>query len=101
MTTHRELAAQLAGNIFDHVEHERIFVRHRIEDVIHDGLLLGQAKQPGYGRLDPGYQQVLDEAAKLVRMFINDISLGGHTPSSVCRAIDQLYDALRKIGWRP
>lgn len=103
MTRSRDLATTIAGNIFNHIEQERTLVRHNIEEVIHDGLLLGAAKE---GLTPPqtggaASRELLDAAIGLVRALLNDTTLVVATPNLVLRHIDDVRQALLNKGWRP
>jgi hypothetical protein len=100
----RELAAQLAGSIFDHVERERTFVRHSIEEVLHDGLLLGQAKTaeapaPMIG--GAASQELRDAVIRMMDMIANDSQLYASMPAKIVAPVNEVCRALLRTGWQP
>lgn len=103
MTRSRDLATTIAGNIFNHIEQERTLVRHNIEEVIHDGLLLGAAKEgqePAPIR-DAASRELLDAAIATVRALMNDTTLFVSTPKVLLGHINHLRVVLLNEGWRP
>ncbi len=100
----RELATQLAGSIFDHVERERTFVRHSIEEVLHDGILLGQAKTAEAPALMIGgaaSQELRDAVVRMMDLIAHDSLLYASMPSKVVAPLNDVYRALLHTGWHP
>ena len=100
----RELAAQLAGSLFDHVERERTFVRHSIEDVLHDALLLAQAKTAEAPALMIGgaaSQELRDAVVRLMDLIAHDSLLYASMPSKVVAPLNEVYRVLLRTGWHP
>ncbi len=100
----RELASQLAGSIFDHVERERTFMRHSIEEVLHDGILLGQAKTAEAPALMIGgaaSQELRDAVIDMMDLVAHDSALYASMPQKIFAPMNEVYRALLRTGWQP
>lgn len=108
MTVTRALAASLTASVLDRIEDDRLLNSANIEETIYDGLLLRNAKAVAASAdvdletyVAPQFAQVLDEAAKLVRLCLNDIGIQGQCPAPVTDQINAIYVALAWTGWKP
>jgi hypothetical protein len=104
MSNPRDIAAQIAAAVFDHVERERTFVRHRIEDVICDALMLGRAKDseassPLIG--GAASQELRDAVIRLMDLISQDSILYASMPAKVLSPLNEVYRTLQRTGWKP
>lgn len=102
MTPSHALATRIAGELFDRIERDKTLLRSTLEEVIHDELLLFQARRGDAPAPEAGNGQAVVEAAKIVvKSLVDDSALLAATPRGLLNKIENLYAALQKTGWHP
>lgn len=100
MTQARELAAALRARVLDRIEDDRAINSANVEEAILDGLLLREAKTPSQS-VAGSAQEVYDAAAAMMSLLLSDTALLLAIPRKASDALEQVYRALLRTGWKP